>query len=97
MMLAERKKEGELEAAITQWTDTLVRTEVKMDRLLDLYLEGELDRRRYGASVRTLEAEARRAGEAQGASSDDHPVTERHGGTCRFVHCSASGRSGFLT
>jgi hypothetical protein len=62
MMLAERKKEGELDTAIGQWTDTLVKTEAKMNRLLDLYLEGDLDKGRYGASVKTLEAEARSVG-----------------------------------
>jgi hypothetical protein len=42
LVLADSKRDGELEAAFAQWTDMLTRTEVKMDRLLDLYLEGEL-------------------------------------------------------
>jgi site-specific DNA recombinase len=61
LVLAESKRDGELEAAFAQWTDMLARTEVKMDRLLDLYLEGELNKGRYDARVRTLKAEAHSA------------------------------------
>jgi len=58
LVLAERRRDGELETAFAHWTDMLVKTEVKMDRLLDLYLEGDLGKLRYHERVRALEAEA---------------------------------------
>jgi hypothetical protein len=61
LVLADSKRDGELEAAFAQWTDMLTRTEVKMDRLLDLYLEGELGKGRYDSRVRALKAEAQSA------------------------------------
>ena len=52
LVLAERRRDGELETAFAHWTDMLVKTEVKMDRLLDLYLEGDLGKLRYHERVR---------------------------------------------
>jgi len=52
LVLDERRRDGELETAFAHWTDMLVKTEVKMDRLLDLYLEGDLGKLRYHERVR---------------------------------------------
>jgi hypothetical protein len=61
LVLTESQRDGELEAAFAHWTDMLVKADVKMDRLLDLYLEGHLSKGRYDERVRALEAEAQSA------------------------------------
>jgi site-specific DNA recombinase len=61
LVLAESDRDRELEVAFAHWTDILVKTDVKTDRLLDLYLEGHLGKGRYDERVRALEAEAQNA------------------------------------
>jgi site-specific DNA recombinase len=61
LVLSESQRDGELEAAFAHWTDMLVKADAKMDRLLDLYLEGHLSKGRYDERVRALEAEAQSA------------------------------------
>jgi hypothetical protein len=61
LVLAESQGDRELDAAFAHWTDMLSKTGAKMDRLLDLYLEGHLGKGRYDERVRTLEAEAQNA------------------------------------
>jgi len=74
---AESQKDRELEVAFAHWADILVKTEAKIDRLLELYLEGHLGKDRHDERVRTLEAEAQNArGELEKLRARRHMIAQ---------------------
>jgi site-specific DNA recombinase len=57
----EAKEDGGLDAAFAYWGEALSQVEVKSERLLDLYLEGTLEKGRYEERTRGLEAQEKEA------------------------------------
>jgi site-specific DNA recombinase len=57
----EGEENGHLEATFAYWTDILSKIEVKQERLLDLYLDGNLDKERYEERVKGLEVQQKEA------------------------------------
>ena len=57
----EAKEDGGLDAAFAYWGETLSQVKVKSERLLDLYLEGALEKGCYDERARGLEAQEKEA------------------------------------
>jgi site-specific DNA recombinase len=57
----EAKEDGSLDAAFAFWGETLSQVKIKSERLLDLYLEGTLEKGRYEERTRGLEAQEKEA------------------------------------
>jgi hypothetical protein len=57
----EADEDGGLDAAFAYWSETLSQVEVKSERLLDLYLEGTLEKGRYEERTKGLEAQENEA------------------------------------
>lgn len=61
LVTEEGKEDSSIEATFAYWTDTVSKIEVKQERLLDLYLDGGLDKGRYEERVKGLEVQEKEA------------------------------------